>query len=143
MMVAKRKLQQPGPQPYLRIFVPGKPVSVNRMYVAGRGTNRHSGRRRTDDCVAWEQSVWVEVRKHMALLGLHGGTAMRKPLRIDVEFFRIRANGDVDNYLKCTLDGLKDALRVDDRFYSSVTARRGVVTPTARQGALVTVWEAN
>lgn len=139
-MVAKRKL--PEPAPYLRIFVPGHPVSVNLMYAKGGGRSKHHGKHLTNDAVAWEQAVWFEVRKTMALHGLHGGTQMRKPLRVECEFFRVRANADVDNLLKCTLDGLKDALRVDDRFYSSVTARRGTAAKTQAQGCLLTVWEA-
>jgi Holliday junction resolvase RusA-like endonuclease len=153
MMVTKRKLTvEPEPQPYLRLFVPGKPVSVNRLYVAGRGQNRY-GRRRTDEAVAWTYSVWFEVRTAMVKHHLRGGTTLRKPLRIDVELYRLRANADPDNYLKATLDGLKDALGVDDRFYDSVTARRAPQLVGASkqsraqvrgqaQGALIAIWEA-
>lgn len=138
-MVAKRKL--PEPEPYLRIFVPGRPCSVNSMYTAGRGRNRF-GRRRTDAALAWQQCVWAYTWSHMQKRKLRGGTTLRKPLRIDVEFYRLRSNADPDNYLKCTLDGLKEALNVDDRFYDHVTARRGLHAPAQAQGAVVTVWEA-
>lgn len=132
----------PEPAPYLRIFIPGKPVSVNSMYVAGRGKNR-SGRRRTDAAVAWENTVWSYTLRHMTLCRLHGGTALHLPLSVDVELYRLRKNADPDNYLKAVCDGLKHALNVDDRFYSSVAAHR--VEPVLKshtQGAMVTVWEA-
>jgi hypothetical protein len=140
-MVAKLKLQQPEPAPYLRIFVPGKPVSTNSMYASGRGRNKH-GRRRTDEAVAWQQAVWVYTRSCMTQKRLRGGTTLRKPLRIDLEFYRLRANADVDNYIKCSIDGLKEALGVDDRFYDSVSAHRASWIPAQTQGAVITVWEA-
>lgn len=142
-MVAR--VRQPEPAPYLRIFVPGKPVSVNSMYTAGRGGNRYGGRRRTEAAQAWEQAVWAYTRSAMTSKMLRGGTTLRKPLRIDLEFYRLRANSDVDNYVKCCLDGLKWALGVDDRFYDCVTARRAAVVckpSTYPQGAVITVWEA-
>lgn len=144
-MVAKLKLQQPEPAPYLRIFVPGKPVSTNSMYTAGRGKNRFAGRRRTDAAIAWTDAVWADTLRVMNQKHLRGGTTLRKPLRIDVELYRIRANADPDNFLKATLDGLKVALGVDDRFYDTVTARRAALVGKAStypHGAVITVWEA-
>jgi Holliday junction resolvase RusA-like endonuclease len=140
LMVAKRR-RQSEPQPYLRIFVPGKPVSVNRMYAHGRGGNTY-GRRRTEEALAWQQTVWAYTWSAMQKLKLRGGATMRKPLRIDLEFYRLRSNADVDNFVKGTLDGLKEALGVDDRFYDSVSAHRGLYAPTQAQGAVITVWEA-
>jgi Holliday junction resolvase RusA-like endonuclease len=140
MAVAKL---QPEPAPYLRIFIPGKPCSVNTMYVTGRGSNKYSGRRRSDAGVAWENTIWAYTLRHMASQHLRGGTQLKLPLRIDVELFRLRKNADPDNFLKAICDGLKHALGVDDRFYNSVTARRGTDSRTQLQGCMLTVWEAS
>jgi Holliday junction resolvase RusA-like endonuclease len=139
-MVATMKLAAPG-APYLMVFVAGKPVSVNMMYAKGGGRNKY-GKHLCNDAVAWEQTVWYEVVHSSTRRRPQLKQPLRIPLRIEIDLYRLRANADPDNYLKCTLDGIKHALRIDDRHFGDVRVRRAAATPDKRRGALITIWEA-
>lgn len=116
----------------LTIRVTGKPVSTNRMYASGR----RGGRYLAPDAEAWRDLVFTETRKVVhPLRGLY----IPLPMRVVCTFYRIRANADADNLLKLTLDGLKLALRIDDKHFNHVEAH---ISPdkTAAQGAVIEVY---
>lgn len=134
-MAAPKKTEQTERQVF-QVFVPGKPVSVNRMYVTGRGRNRN-GRRRSDEAIAWETAICYACRRFRPGKGM----VLHTPLRVDIELYRLRANADPDNYVKAVLDGLKLGLGVDDKHYSPVRVCRVYWVPQLTPGARITVWE--
>ena len=124
-------------QPLCTITVHGKPVSTNAMY----GTARNGRRYLTKAARAWKKIVceeawlaWLDLHRTDAALNLIGET-----MRVHCVFFGVAA--DVDNLLKCTLDGLKDGIGIDDRYFQAVKATRGRRSKSApAQGAVITVW---
>lgn len=100
------------PQPLVSVFVPGKPVSVNRMYGTGSG-----GKRRflTPTAINWRNAVWAASVPPRDIC-----RTAPMPLRIRCTFYGVR--GDADNYLKATLDGLKLGILVDDKHFNPVEA---------------------
>jgi len=126
-------------EPVFSVFVPGKPVSVNSMYTPGRGRNHYAGRRRTDAAMAWKQAVWAYCYRYRGSRRRH----LYEPLRIEIEFVRLRHNADPDNFAKIVLDGVADALGINDKAFSEITLRRAFWIPGQIQGAQITVWEAS
>lgn len=102
----------PEPQPLVSVFVPGKPVSTNRLYGTARGSTR---RFLTPAAVDWRTAVWAASVPLRTVC-----QAAAWPLRIRCTFYGVR--GDADNYLKSTLDGVKLGILVDDRHYNPVEA---------------------
>ena len=125
------------PQPLLRVFIAGKPVSVNRMYVTGRGRNHYSGRRRSNEAIAWQQCVWVDCIRYRS-----PALSLLTTLTVEIDLYQLRANADPDNYIKATLDGLAQALGINDKHFCQVTVRRMPWVKGRTQGAMLTVWEA-
>jgi Holliday junction resolvase RusA-like endonuclease len=133
--------------PFLKVFVAGKPVSVNLMYEAGSGGKKY-GKHKSKETQAWQAYVWYEVARARAYTHGH---RLHLPLRIEMEFFQVK--GDADNYGKATQDAIAQALDVDDRHFTEVTVRRAAWVPRRRehgkwvagrtQGAMLTVWEAS
>jgi len=117
----------------LRIRVVGNPVSVNAMY-----KRRMSGQVYVvPEAFTWKQAVWATVLQHSPQPCVCH--ALIPPLRVDVTFYGVR--GDADNYLKATLDGLKLALRIDDKHFTTVTAHVVRATKEPR-GCLIEVTSA-
>lgn len=132
--------------PILSVFVPGKPVSENRMRRQARAGHLYL----TPEARQWESDVHLTVREHINTAHYDEPVAQpqtwAKPLRVRLTFTLARA-GDVDNYVKCTLDGLKHGLGVDDRHFGTVEARLKE-TPTKRgtkrvTGCQIEVWPAS
>ena len=131
--------------PLLSLFVQGKPVSVNSMYglrgpkrpaMAARPKSQRKAPKRkylTTEAQAWHDAVAYET---MVKLGAQGRP--RGEVEVHCTFRGIR--GDVDNYAKLTLDGLKDGLKVDDRYFNPVVVRREPKRGRP-QGALIEVWD--
>jgi len=116
--------------PIARVAIEGRPVSANRIWrIAGRDTK--SGKRQmylTDAAAAWEMAVIADTVSQVDTRVI----ARASKLRIRCVFYGVR--GDADNYLKATLDGLKRALKIDDREFAEVSSsvHEGKHKPGAR-----------
>lgn len=102
-------------------MVRGKPCSANRLWTRAKQGHLYL----SDAAAAWEVAVAADVREQMnttALLALWRA-AGRPNLAVALTFYGVR--GDVDNYSKATLDGLKQAIQIDDRSYAPVSLHRG------------------
>jgi Holliday junction resolvase RusA-like endonuclease len=99
------------------LHVPGKPISVNRMY----GGRRDGTKFLTKEAEQWERFVCYMSRAATAHLraDIRAG-ALTLPLRVRCTFYRTRC--DADNLLKATLDGLKAGLGIDDKHFAQVEA---------------------
>lgn len=95
----------------MSVWVEGKPVSVNSAY----GARARGGRYLKPEARAWRDLVWIAFRMQP-----HTFDADQLPLAVHCTFYGVR--GDADNYLKLTLDGLKVAINLDDRYFSPVTS---------------------
>ena len=95
----------------MSVWVEGKPISVNSAY----GARTRGGRYLKSEARAWRDLVWIACKMQP-----HGFTPEQLPLAVHCTFYGVR--GDADNYLKLTLDGLKVAINLDDRYFSPVTA---------------------
>jgi Holliday junction resolvase RusA-like endonuclease len=114
----------------LTIRVPGKTCSVNAMY-----RNRaNGGKYLSTTAVEWKLLTMLKTReaKH-----LHTVT-LTTPLTITCRFYGTRKNADVDNLLKCTLDGLASGLGINDKHFGTVTAIKA--TGAYKDGAVIEVW---
>lgn len=125
-------------QPLLRVFVAGKPCSVNKMYSTGRGRN-HAGRRRSEECLAWQAYVGWTCKKSRLTRDL----AARGKFTVEMEFYQLRANSDADNFIKATLDALAGALGINDKQITTVIAKKMPWVKGRTQGVMLTVWEAS
>lgn len=122
--------------PLLTIHVEGKPCSVNRMYKPGR----RGGKYLAPEAKSWEEAVWAAATFDVyGYMVTHRNVPIHPALRVVCTFYGVR--GDADNYLKTTLDGLKLAIHVDDRYYTTVEARKSS-DRTQPQGALIEVYAA-
>jgi len=101
--------------------VRGAPCSANRMWKRARAGHLYL----SDAASAWEMAVATDVRTQIDTHRLKCWwiEAGQPQLRVSVTFYGVR--GDIDNYLKTTLDGLKHALGIDDKFYSPIEAHLG------------------
>ncbi len=108
----------------------GRPVSVNRMHLHVRGRVVLS-----PAAHEWETAVWVEVKAQLDVAAVAAAwqASHRAPIAVDITFHGVR--GDVDNYAKTTLDGLKLALGIDDAHFSPVQLHRGAVGKGVKAGA--------
>lgn len=119
-------------------YVPGKPVSVNRMYANGRNGKKYL----TAAADAWETLVAYISRSATSELraDIRRG-AVVFPLRIHCTFFGTRC--DADNLLKTTLDGLKLGLGIDDKHFSPVEAVKAAkVIGHYLDGCQIEIWAA-
>jgi len=114
----------------LTIRVPGKPCSVNRMYAS----NGHGGKYLSTTAVEWKLLTMLKTREAKHLRGVK----LTTPLTITCRFYGTRKNADVDNLLKCTLDGLASGLGINDKHFGTVTAIKA--TGTYTDGAVIEVW---
>src|SRR6185437_5894902 len=95
------------------VFVEGKPVSVNHAYRRGK----HGKVYLADAANAWKMLVFAAIRQQwIGEIWQHA----HLPLEIDLTFYAVRA--DADNLVKVTLDGVKEAIRIDDRHFSPVSS---------------------
>jgi Holliday junction resolvase RusA-like endonuclease len=124
--------------PDVVFYVPGKPVSVNRMYANGRNGKKYL----TAAADAWETLVAYISRSACAELRAdirRGAVAL--PLRIRCTFYGTRC--DADNLLKTTLDGLKVGLGIDDKHFSPVEAVKAIkVVGHYLDGCQIEIWAA-
>jgi Holliday junction resolvase RusA-like endonuclease len=111
----------------MRVIVPGQPVSTNAMYQR----NQH-GFHLSTAATEWKDAVGQQVR----LWRCDHPIQFPRHLIVLVTVWGVK--GDCDNYLKATLDGLKVAIGVDDRYYTPMADR---CTGFADSGAIITVWE--
>ncbi len=119
--------------PVLSFFVLGRPVTTNHLHKPGRGTQRYNA----PETREWIKCVWVETLMERHLSGWEPPTPARK-LAITCTFYGVR--GDADNYAKCTLDGLKIGLGLDDKWFNPVTVSK-LPKGFAGQGCLIEVWD--
>jgi Holliday junction resolvase RusA-like endonuclease len=101
--------------------VRGAPCSANRMWKRAKQGHLYL----SDAASAWEMAVATDVRTQMDTRRLKRWwvEAGQPQLRVSVTFYGVR--GDIDNYLKTTLDGLKHAIGIDDKYYSPIEAHLG------------------
>lgn len=104
----------------LSVWVEGMPVSVNSAYGIRRPGRTRTGRfigprHVTAQAQSWRDLVWLAFRMQR-----HQCAPEQLPLRIHCIFYAVR--GDSENYCKLTLNRLKLALGVDDRYSSPITA---------------------
>lgn len=123
--------------PLVTIRVKGKPVSVNRMYLP----RSRGGKYLAPAAKSWEEAVWAtgtfDVYAYRQLHLNMPPIPEFSTLRVVCTFYGVR--GDADNYLKATLDGLKLAIHVDDRYFTSVEAHKSS-DRTQPQGALIEIF---
>jgi hypothetical protein len=62
------------------------------------------------------------------------------PLHVALVF--IGVTGDVDNYTKHTLDGLKEAIHIDDKFFHPLTIDKRSKGRGENKGAIIAIWNA-
>ena len=115
----------------LSVFVPGKPVSINMAYGAGR----QSGNRRylTTEALAWRDSVSYITMQKLGTMGRPHG-------EIEVHCTFRGTHADADNLGKLTIDGLKYALHLDDRFFNPIVLAKEKLNGRER-GCLIEIWE--
>lgn len=103
------------------VGVAGQPCSANRMWRRGRQGHLYL----TDAASAWELAIVADVRQQLDWQRLRATwqDAGQPPLAVDLTFYGVR--GDLDNYAKCSLDGLKHALGIDDRHFAPITLHLG------------------
>jgi Holliday junction resolvase RusA-like endonuclease len=131
-------------------WVAGHPVSVNAAYghrraQAGAYLTRAARDWRTavaTEAMLHRQAITAEARFHITSIYPRYRT---QTLHVACEVIGVR--GDVDNYLKLALDGLKQGLQIDDRYISVAHVTRVKRTPHTPQGMTqgmrFTVWLAN
>jgi len=118
--------------------VRGIPVSANAMY----GTRSDGRRFLTKAARAWKKIVseeaWVmwheQVKQHYSASHLLVG----ETLQVVCTFYGV-PQMDVDNLLKCTIDGLKTGIGIDDKYFNDVKAERGHSTASTAKGAVITI----
>lgn len=99
----------PSRVPDVDVFVAGHPVSANHnRKTAGAVTKRGRVQYQSSETLAWRGQVMTAVRNALA-------RRLTAPLAVVVVFINCRS--DVDNLLKTTLDGVKDATRINDYHY--------------------------
>ena len=113
----------------LEAQIDGAPTSVNRMYRRGRRGQVFL----SDEAAAWEMTLLAQVRADTDWQAFHAAWEREGRPRVAVEITLWGVRGDVDNYAKATLDGLKIALGIDDRHFSPVRMLRGDVRRTGYQ----------
>lgn len=88
------------------------PPSVNRLYatVQGRRVKSREGR--------------IYANTAATLARMAGAKLTEKPVVVDVDFYRPRRAGDLDNTLKALLDSLTGICWRDDEQVSEIHARR-------------------
>jgi hypothetical protein len=116
----------------LTIRVPGKAVSVNRMYANNPGKGR---RIKTIAAQTWETLTCLKAREALHLHRM----ALATPLRIVCTFYGLRSNADGHNYLKATLDGLEQGLGINDKHFTDTRAVK-CSDGTYTDGAVIEVW---
>ncbi len=128
------------------IWVAGHPISVNAAYGHRRAqTGAPVGAYLTRAARDWRtavasaallyrQAISADVRFHLTSSSPRFRT---QTLQVMCEVVGVR--GDVDNYLKLALDGLKQGLQIDDRYISYASATRGSPTRAQPQGMRLTV----
>jgi Holliday junction resolvase RusA-like endonuclease len=101
-------------KPALKLFVPGKPVSVNAAY-------RHTGRRvyMTYAAFEWKQAVYYAVLEEVTIAKRR--TSFKPP--IAVRYLIQGVKGDADNYLKLCQDGVAAALLLNDKHFQVASAK--------------------
>lgn len=101
--------------------VAGKPCSTNRMWQRARQGHVYLA----DAAAAWELAVVADVRRQMDTHALHKlwRADGERHIAVCITFYGVR--GDVDNYGKTTLDGLKKAIGIDDRYFAPVCLHLG------------------
>lgn len=119
--------------PDLRIRVPGKPVSSNHMYMRIKGGRLAL----TPAAIAWQAMICLKVREvtHRFRWAIDQGL-IGMPLTVECTHYGSKA--DRDNLLKCTIDGLKKGLGIDDKHFN-VTSKY----PRDKQypdGAVIEIW---
>jgi Holliday junction resolvase RusA-like endonuclease len=120
--------------PVCTITVAGHPVSVNTMYATASNGRRYL----TKAARAWKRIVRDEAWVAWLQRPRRNEHLITETFRVRCTFFGVRS--DVDNLLKCTLDGLKKAIGVDDRYFVEVKAQRGKRPAKATQGAIIDIW---
>lgn len=116
----------------LRVFVAGKPASVNKLYAARRGTY---AKRLDPEAQVWLNTVAIETMRWRF------PERMPRPrLAVHLTLVGIRANADIDNYAKTILDGLKLGIAVDDRYIHRLVIERGEAAYKGQRGAWIEVW---
>jgi len=113
----------------LRFVVPGPPVPKARARVVQRGAGKPRG------------VTPARTKAYQRTVGLYALGARQRlaswPMdaryRVAIEVCRADKRGDLDNYIKTTLDGLNGVLWADDRLVDEVSARR---YPVSRDGGL-------
>lgn len=100
-------------QPALNVFVHGAAVSVNRAYRRGRNGQVYL----TDAAANWKMTVFAMVASQCDKAALR---ALPQPLEVDLTFYGVRA--DADNLVKITIDGVKEAIGIDDRHFSPISS---------------------
>lgn len=119
--------------PLLTITVRGKPVSANSMYRhTARGVFLTTAAKEWKACVTGE--AWLACRELRFVPKVTPGTTYR----IVCTFYGVK--GDVDNMVKTTIDGLKEGIGVDDRYYSTIEAHKGE-DGAIKQGARIVVYQ--
>lgn len=119
--------------PLLTITVRGKPCSANSMYRhTARGVHLTTAAKEWKACVRDE--AWIEMRDTRAQLRMTLGACYH----VVCIFYGVK--GDVDNMVKTTIDGLKEGIGVDDRYYSSIEAHKGE-DGAIKQGARIAVYQ--
>lgn len=108
----------------------GRPCSANRMHLHVRGRVVLS-----QAAQDWESSVWTDAKAQLDIPAVVAAwqASHQAPIAVDITFHGVR--GDVDNYAKTTLDGLKLALGIDDAHFSPVHLHRGAQGRGVKPGA--------
>jgi hypothetical protein len=122
-------MEIPKTRPDLLMVAHGKPVSVNHAY----GQN---GKRRflTKDAQAWKSSI-AEAFRDAQMAHDYVPIDWGNSVLVYLGFWGV--NADIDNLLKVTLDGIKECIGVDDRFYEVWPE---YVTGFADAGAIIRIW---
>ena len=122
--------------PNLCIRIPGRPVSVNAMYKP----NARGGKYLTLAALAWREMMCYKSREitHKFRWAIAQGY-LSIPLQVRCTFYGMRPNADADNLLKCTLDGLKLGLDIDDKHFAQVTAIKAS-DKRYPDGAVIEIW---
>ena len=142
--LAAREAVEPEPTPLLRVFVPGRPISVNSTHVKRAAA---SGRMRRDRVVeplarGWREAIAYEVmqaaRSGAAEMNWRRLRETKRP-RLAISCIFIGSRADADNLLKLAVDGIKEGLMVDDRYVVRLYAEMQPLPRGGTRGAWIEV----
>ncbi len=101
-----------------KMVIEGKAPTTNHMYAVRQATAKNKKQRYLKpEVVAWQSMVQLTARKYRRVIRDYA------VIGITFHFYRSYMP-DVDNLLKATMDALKQALDLDDRYFDPVTSYR-------------------